>query len=143
MARAAVLREIAGRGDDVAGDRRQAARAERAVGQIGDAQRDVDARRDDIDPRVGQPQVDLHRRVRGHEVGDRGRDMAEPEGHRRGDADQPGGRAGGVVRGFLGGVAFGEDALGVLGQRVPGSRSASAGARCGGTATCRATLRAG
>ncbi len=59
VARAAMRVEIGGRRDDMAGDRAQPPRAQRRVGQFGDAERDVDPFADDVDERVRQPQVDL------------------------------------------------------------------------------------
>ena len=58
------------------------------------------------------------------------REAGMPKRHRRGDADQPGGRGGRVVRGFLGGLRFGEDARGVLGERLAafGQRQPARGA---------------
>ena len=62
--------------------------------------------RDDVDARVGQVQVDLDAGMRGEELGERpARRCAMPKRHRRGEADEAGGRAGGVARGFLGGAA--------------------------------------
>ncbi len=110
--------------------RAEPARAQRRIGQRADPQRDVDAVADDVDQRIGQPQLDADRWIGRHELGKHRRDGEDSKGQGRRDANQPGGRAGGIERSFFRRAAFAQDALCALGEAAAavGERQPARGA---------------
>ena len=128
--RRAVAGEVGRRGDHIGLDRTQAARAQRTVGQVGDAQRNVEPLRHDVDAGVGEVQLDLDAGVFGEKTREQGRDVADAKGHRRGHADAAGGGLGAVARGLFRGIGGGENERGVIGERLAclGQREPARGA---------------
>ena len=108
----------------------QATRAQARIGEVGDAQRDVEALCDDVDTRVGEVKVDFDARMPGEEVGEERCDAGDAEAHRRGEADTTGGIARRIARGLLGGARLGDDPRGMVGKRARrlGQREAARGA---------------
>ena len=80
----AVAREIVGRSDDPAPHRAQPPGDQAGIGQIGDAQRDIDAAGNQVHHPIIELEIDRDLRIGGQKLGQCRRDMAQAERHRRG-----------------------------------------------------------
>ena len=136
--RRTVARAIVGRGDQVHLHRAQANRAQAAVWQHGDAQRQVEPFIDQIDPRIGQVHVDDDAGMQRHELADQRRDRAQAKAHRHRDPHRSGEQHA-PRRALL--RPLPRHPCGCGGHDRPAiarQPTATAAARCGGTAPCPA-----
>ena len=130
LRRRAVLVEIRGRGADDARVRRDAARDERGIFQLADADREVESFADDVDKRIGDVHVELDLGIARQEIVDVGGDVQPAEGGRHGDLQQAarlGVAAADEVLGLLAEAEDIDDALEVAGARF-GQRQVPCGA---------------
>src|SRR5690606_31498252 len=97
LARFAATREIVGGSGCHATDRPDAPRDEAGVSEVGDAQRDIDALLQKIDGAVAQGEIDGYVGITRQERRQDRTDMADPEGHRRADAQPAAGRSSGAA----------------------------------------------
>ena len=112
--RVAVAGEIGGAADEQDAHLAQAAGEQGAIGQVGDAQGEIEAAGDEIDQFVGEGKLDRDIGVAGEECGQAGRQMADAEGHGGGEADQAA-RAAGLVGGLgFQGFAGGKQMFGAI-----------------------------
>lgn len=118
--RGAVAGEVAGSAADDPAHRADPERGEAGIGEVADADRDVDALLDEVHRPVDEQRAGGHRRVGVEVVGEDRQDVEPPEQHRGGDRERAGHHAGVARRRGLGLGDLDEDAPALLDVAAPG-----------------------